>query len=468
MRIAILTNYDRVCCHLDNESPEALHFYDDTLHTYLEGAANTFEFTCSTEHEHSEFLQIGNKVAFRHKEKDYYLNIVETEQDESEIKVKAFAGSLELINEQCGAYAGKTMTFEQYFNVFNAEQTITLGLNEVSTSKISNEWTVEESLLARLFSLAKVFDAEIEFVPVLNKDHSLNNIMMNVYKAHSDICQGIGNARNDVVLRYGKNITGVSRTQDISELYTAIKPVGKNGMTLKGWRDIVETDADGNVVAILNKSDGIIYAPQAMQKFPSNLSSNDRYIISTWTYETDDKQMLYGQSLSQLMRNSVPKVSYKINGFIDSDLGDTFMIADEDFEPPLYISARVTEQEISFTMPEKNKTTFDNFIERRSLLSDSITKRVQQMVEESASYIISIDSSEGTAVLEGGINTTLTARVYKNGKELSETDLENLGLVVKWSGSDGTTAEGKSLSVARDKASRAITFTATLEDNENG
>lgn len=466
MRIAILTNYDRTCCFMDNDAPEALHFYDDILHTYLEGAANTFEFTCSSEHDDSEFLQVDNKIAFRHNNKDYYLNIVETEQDENEISVKAFAGSLELINESCGTYKGTSLTFVQYFNVFNAEGTITLGINEVSTSKISNEWTGEESLLARLFSLANVFGAEIEFIPVLNRDHSLNTIMMNVYKEHSDTCQGIGQPRNDVVLRYGKNISGVTRTQDITELYTAIKPVGRNDMTLKGWQDITETDAEGNVIYQLKKADGIIYAPQAMQKFPSNLASNDRYIVKTWSYDTDNKQMLYGQSLSQLKKNSVPQVSYKIEGFIDAGLGDTFTIADECFEPPLYLSTRVTEQEISFTNEAKNKTTFDNFIERQSLLSGAITKQVEKMIEESASYILKIDSSEGTVIENIGIRTVLTARVFRNGHELTEEELESLGLVVKWFIGGILYHTGKDFNI--ESSMKTASINATLEDRENG
>lgn len=462
MRIAVLTNYDTVACFIDNDAPAALHCYDDYLHTYLEGAANTFTFSCNANDEGTQFLREGNKIAFRYKEKDYYLNIVETEQDEEKITVTAYAGSLELIYENCNAYKGTSLSFAQYLAAFDKAGIIELGLNEVSNARISNEWTGDETLLARLFSLANVFSAEIELVPVLNRDHSLNTIRLNVYKEHSDTCQGIGKNRTDVVLRYGKNISGVKRTRSIADLYTAIQPKGKNDMSLKGWQDRQVTDADGKVIYELRKSDGIIYAVRAAQTFPSNMSSNDRYILKQYSYDTDNKEMLYGQALAELKQYSVPQVSYEVEGFIDSDLGDTFTIVDEAFNPPLYLSARVTEQEISFSDQNKNKTTFDNYIERRSLLSESITQKVQQMVEEAAAYTLTIDSAAGTTMTDGAIATTLTARVFRNGSELTDEDISNLGLVIRWFKNGTSHSTGKSITVS--ESTKTATFTATLED----
>lgn len=45
VRIAILDTYGKVLAFLDNTAPEALHFYDDELHTYIKGSAATYSFT---------------------------------------------------------------------------------------------------------------------------------------------------------------------------------------------------------------------------------------------------------------------------------------------------------------------------------------------------------------------------------------------------------------------------------------
>ena len=55
---------------------------------------------------------------------------------------------------------------------------------------------------------------------------------MNVYNENSDTNQGVGQNRDDIILRYGKDISGITKTSDITELYTAITPTGTDGLTV--------------------------------------------------------------------------------------------------------------------------------------------------------------------------------------------------------------------------------------------
>ena len=59
MRIAILNPFDRVVAHIDNDVPEALHYYDDTLHTYLAGSQYTFEFKIYADMADSKYIIAG-------------------------------------------------------------------------------------------------------------------------------------------------------------------------------------------------------------------------------------------------------------------------------------------------------------------------------------------------------------------------------------------------------------------------
>ena len=97
-RIAILSAYDEVCAFLDNSLDGTLHYWDDTLHTYLQGSAYTFEFTTESWMEDAAYLVDGNHLSFKYKDKGYYLNIVEVEKDELEIKVTAYGLVFELLN----------------------------------------------------------------------------------------------------------------------------------------------------------------------------------------------------------------------------------------------------------------------------------------------------------------------------------------------------------------------------------
>ncbi len=453
IRIAILNAYDRVCTFLDNRPPKALHYYDDELHEYLKGAANTYTFRADARHEDSVYLAEGNKLAFRYRNRDYYLNIMQVFRDEDVVEVEAYSLNFELLNEQKEVYkATGAMTFEQYLNVFDYEKVITLGNNEVSHKSIKHEWTGTDTMLARIFSLASIFDAEIEFIPQLNEDYSLGRIVMNVYQEHNDNVQGIGISRTDTVLRFGKELSGVKRTSNISDLYTAIRPIGRDGLTVSGLNKI-EYDADGKVEFTSPSGNRNIYAVQARDRFPSNLmaNANERYIAQMWNYDTDNVNVLYAQALAELKRNCIPQVKYEVDGYYDTGIGDTVSIADEGFNPPLYLEARVTEQIRSFTDPSRNKTVFDNFKELQSEIDPTLLAAMNKLIESNKTYTCTILTDNGIMFKNGQGSTTLTASVMDVGKDVTNS------LTIRWTKDGADLSTGKSIIVnAADISVKAV------------
>lgn len=418
-RIAILSAYDQVCAFLDNALDETLHYWDDTLHTYLQGAAYTLEFTTDSIHEDASFLVVGNHLSFKYGDQGYYFNIMEVEKDEDEIKITAYGLVFELLNEEVDSYEGTSKSFEDYLNSFNYEKSFDIGVNEVSDKRISNKWEGSETVLARLYSLATVFSAELEFVTELNDDYSLNRIVLNVYREHDDDHQGLGENRTGEILRYGKEIQGITKTSDITELYTAIRPKGSNNLTLNSLNGKKEYDANGNVEFQVSGEN--LLAPQARDRFPSllNSSENDRYIAKIWSYETKDVNTLYGQAKAELKKHMEPEVSYDVEGYIDANIGDTFTIEDDEYTPILYVEARVTEQELSFTNPSDSKTTFDNFEEKQSQISSALISEMNKMIELKKVYEGSIVSSNGVLFKNDSDSTKLTALVKDDGVDIT-------------------------------------------------
>ena len=115
MRVAILSNYEKILGFIDNDSTDGVGYFDDSLHIYLKGTASTFTFSVYQESEEARYLTVGNHIAFTWDGRDYYMTIQETEQDEDSIKVIAYSGTLELVNEEVSAYKGTAQTFEKYF-----------------------------------------------------------------------------------------------------------------------------------------------------------------------------------------------------------------------------------------------------------------------------------------------------------------------------------------------------------------
>lgn len=421
IRIAVLTPYDKVLAFLDNTVPSAMHYFDETLHTYLKGSAYTFEFTTLTAHDDAAFLVEGNKLSFTRKNKGYYLTIMNVEKGGNTTNVTAYGLCLELTNEYVDAYkAPRAMSFAEYVNAYGFEQSFVIGKNEVSDKRITHEWTGSDTVLARLYSIANVFDAELEFVTQLNDDYSLKNFVLNIYRAHSDSVQGMGSDKRSTILRYPNDVYGITKTSDITELYTGIRPTGNNGLQLNSISGRVVKDSNGNILYKVQGNN--ILAPQSRDRFPSTLltnHSNDMYAVLVWSYETENVETLYGQALAQLKKNCVPKVTYDVDAYIDAEIGDTFTIEDAEYSPTLHLEARITEQEICFTDTEKCKTIFDNFEEKQSQISSALISEMNKMIELKKIYEGSIVSTNGVLFKTDSDSTKLTALVKDDGVDIT-------------------------------------------------
>lgn len=318
-------------------------------------------------------------------------------------------------------------------------------------------WESSDNMLSRLYSLATNFDAEVEFVPKLNNDYSLKQITMNVYKEHSDTTQGIGQDRSGEIIRYGKGLNGVERKMDITELCTAIRPYGTDNITISGLSK-KEYDKDGNLE--YQTSGTNILAVQAKDRFPSMLTdyTTDRYAVKIWSYDTKDKNTLYSKALAKLKTLCVPKAEYTVEGYVDAQIGDTVTIEDTAFHPTLYLKARVTEQVISLTNKKNNKTTFDNFSELKSEVSETTTKQIEKLMDALKPYQCSVVSSDGTMFKNGEGTTALTAKVIDGGKDITDN------LKITWLKEGTKISEEKSVTVKASDVSGTATYVLEVRD----
>lgn len=422
VRIAVLDPYGTVLAHLDNDVDKAMPYWSDTLHTYLSGSAYIFGFKTLTAHEDAKYLVEGNKLSFKYKDKGYHLTIMNVEKSRKTVIVEAYGLSLELTNEQIDAYkAPKAMTFVEYIKAWGFERSFTVRTNEVSNKSIRHDWDGTATVLSRLYSLANVFGAELEFITELNDDYSLKDVTLNVYRKHSDSYQGLGSNRTGTILRYPNDIHSIVKTSDITELYTGIRPTGTDGLQLTSLNGKKEYDANGNVEYMVSGNN--LLAPQARDRFPSTLltdHSNDMYAVEIWSYETKNVNTLYGQALAELKKHVNPIVTYDVDAYIDANIGDTFTIEDTEYAPAMYLQARIVEQEISFTDRDRCKTTFDNFTEVASGISNELIDEMNRLIEQNKTYQLVVSSSNGTVLNEDTERTVLVALVKDNGKDVTD------------------------------------------------
>lgn len=390
---------------VDNSKQSTLNFYNDTWTRSLQTGSSTFEFTVFKKAIKSDtptkkaysYLNERAWVSFKYHGKSFIFNAMQVEEDEQTIKCYCENLNLELINEIANPYkATKAMSFAEYceaMDLLNYTH-LSIGINEISDYKRTLEWEGQETKLARLLSLAKRFEAEIEFDTQLNADSTIKKFAINVYHENDDIHQGVGRIRNDISLKYGKNITSITRRVDKTGIFNTIRPTGKrrvkNGageeveevVTIRGLDDWKKYNKDG--ICEFYQRNESLYAPISMQLYPSTFShgtADDQWTRKDFSYDTDNPKELRRLAYNELKKHCYPAITYEVDGFVDVEIGDTVKIHDAGFNPLLVVQARVTEQKISFSNPASNKTIFSNFKALENQLSDGIQEALERLFE---------------------------------------------------------------------------------------
>ncbi|KKF46264.1 phage tail protein [Streptococcus uberis] len=411
MRIAIRDTTDsHTVGFFDNKA--GIKFNSAEMTQFLKGACSFV--TIKYRSKDAEKVRAGCKLAFRHKGKDYWLTINEFNKQGTEVEITAYSLSLEANKEKRGAYkASSAMPIVDYFSVFDPEKSFEIGINEVSDKKLTLEWTGTDTVLARLYSIANSFDAELEFVTELNPNYSLKRHVVNIYRSGN-----LGGDSTGRPVRVGTELKVLGFNSNINDLYTAIDVTGKDGLKLP---DKTIKDSKGEVQFF--SKNGRLYAPQARDKFPSNKANvNDGYILAeAKTTDYTNQEALFGYALSEMKKHCDVQVEYSTEGAVKGSVGDTKTLIDSiNFEPALYVQARITEQTEDLETGKSLKTTFSNFKRTSSQLSSDLTKKIEELAKSAVPYRIVMVTSNGTSFKNGAGQSIVSPKLFKGDAEITD------------------------------------------------
>ena len=434
----LLTIHDsnlRKVAFIDNDKQDTLNYFNDTWTRYLETGSSIFDFTVfkkaiiSDTGQKRAYNALNEKafVSFQYKGKTYLHTIRKVEENEKIIKCYGINLNLELINEYSIPYKSpKAMTFKEFCEEMDLLNYtfLKIGINEVSDKKISAEWEGTDTKLNRLLSLAKKFDAEIEFDTRLNADSSIKSFTVNVYHEHDDTHQGVGQI-SPTILKYGKNLKTITRTIDKTGIYNTVVPTGKddkgNVVDIRGLGPWSVNNAKGE--REFYQSGAALYAPLSMQMYPSTFTHStgdrDQWTRKDMTVESSNPEVIRSTAYRELKKNCYPAVTYETEGFADLEIGDTVKIYDDGFSPTLLLEMRVSEQTISFTNPKNNKTTFSNAKALENRLSLGIQQQLDRMIEDAKPYIVKVSTDNGTYFKNGQGQSVVTPVLMKGNKVIN-------------------------------------------------
>ena len=443
---------------LSNDDSETPDFKDDNFHRYLAQGTSTFDFTVNKIKNGvvQDYVQLLNERAyfsFQYEGEDFLFDSVIVEEDDDKITFNCLTLNLEMRNEEVKDLKNTAShNIQWYFDqlgLINFAK-ISLGINQVENDTRVINYDSEDTKLARLISVIQNFDAEFEFVTKLKRDGTLDNITLNIYKKNDggDV-QGVGQNRNDVLLSFGENVTGINRKVDKSQVFNSIYVTGKDGLSWKNSSWSV-TNSEGQEEFYKRAGESYAKAPLSAQMFPSQLQSpsSDIYTNKDATTEYTTVNAMWGYALSFLRANAYQKITYEVSATSDLTLasagdgtplhiGDTVRIQDKNFidsdgNVGLFLSARVSELEISFTNPTNNKITFSNYIKLKSEVSDDLNARMQEIIDANTPYRSDLSTTNGTQFKNGVGTTKLGAHIY-----FGSDDKEKLADSYSWT-KDGT------------------------------
>lgn len=369
--------------------------YDDKHMLTLDAGSSSYEFKINKSDEASRCMDSGNYIVLQDDNgKTWLFTVLDYEETQYTKTVYAEDAGIELLNKACDVWKSSgPHSFEYYFNIVTSGTPWKLGVNQLAGLERTLKYEGRDTGLGRLLSILKGFDnAECTF-DVTVKMNAPSEFKINVYKQ-------VGSDRSDVQMVYSHELNDIVKKESRAEFVTALCGVGgtvtpPEGQETAEQKNIDFADLEYNKDGLVTtKGDKFLRAVDANKRFnPGQVT----YIEAFYEYDTQSASELLNRTITRLKTYSEPQYTYTADvKVIDSTLkiGDTVTIIDHDYNPALYLSARVAKLEKSYTDPEKNTIEFCNYRLLSSRLADKLA-RLQTVVNKmpSASQVGKLESN---------------------------------------------------------------------------
>lgn len=391
--IFILDRQERVVNILKNNGgvDGAPPFFDDTLTEDLSTGAETFQFTTIGMGDVSKDLTVGNFVAFKKNNKYKLFQIMQLEESHEDvvyITVYCESAGLELINRVFRKRTINSATLRKFLETVLEDSGWNVGLVEGSVVDTIDLELEDSTIYATLQNNISKYNCELEFRVEINGGRITSKFV--------DVYANRGKVTGKRFV-FGQDIEGLTRKTDSTELYTALIGRGKNGLSFK---DVVLSGID----------------KPAGQDFVADQESYERYnhngyhIMGLFEFDTESPEELLRETYKHLQKVKEPRYEYEVEVALLGELlgekwntvsiGDTVLIVDHAFNPPIQLMARVSQLETSFTNPQGDKCVLSNFVEVKSNISDEMRKIASE--------------------LEGYVDGTLSSKFPIKSEDISE------------------------------------------------
>ncbi|PFQ72430.1 hypothetical protein COK15_28240 [Bacillus cereus] len=361
--IIVVDQYNKQKTILTNNIPKAPQYFRDNHYESLDGVL-TYEFEVRADSKATTHLVAGNSVLVRDLDKRLMkFTILRTSESQSGGQ---YVRRIFCENSAVGDLIGHVVT-GKLLSATNPKQAGTYVLSGTGweVGEVDFVGIADVDLrdfptgLAGLHKIREVFGLELEFTIYWNGQRIVSQLVHFVKRR---------GRRTGKRFTVGKDLNGISRTEDRSDMCTAIVPIGKadeegNRLTLAGHNGSFEgwvSPPDQNWIG----------DNQALQQF----GVAGKHIFGRVEFSSvDNVYELMKVGVAEIKKRNKPRMTYELTvlllerlaKFKDTEkvrLGDYVLIKDTHFEPYLAVDARVIAINRSYTDPSKDNVVMGEFM----------------------------------------------------------------------------------------------------------
>ncbi|WP_412036327.1 phage tail spike protein, partial [Bacillus pacificus] len=361
--IIVVDQYNKQKTILTNDIPKAPKYFHDNHFESLDGVL-TYEFEVRANDPATAVLVAGNSVLVRDLDKRLMkFTILRTSESQSGGQ---YVRRVFCENSAVGDLISHVVT-GKLLSATNPKQagTYVLAGTGWEVGEVDFVGIADVDLrdfptgLAGLHKIREVFGLELEFTIYWNGQRIVSQLVHFVKRR---------GRRTGKRFTVGKDLSGITRTEDRSDMCTALVPVGKadeegNRLTLGGHNGIFEgwvSPPDQNWIG----------DNDALQRF----GVAGKHIFGRVEFSSvADVYALMKEGVAELKKRNKPRMTYEMSvlllerlaRFKDTEkvrLGDYVLVKDTNFEPYLAVDARAIAINRSYTDPSKDSVVMGEFI----------------------------------------------------------------------------------------------------------
>lgn len=375
--------------------PKGLMVTDDTKDEDVDSGVAVFEceigFDANTREAVEACVDVGNYILRKHDKENEFYTIIDCEIDTKKQTAFVYAedAGLDLLNEVVGPYeADKAYPIEHYVEKFAYDSGFIIGINEAASLTRKLSWDGEDTVTARLASVATQFDGcEISFSFDI-KALRITSKKINIFKERG---KDVG-----TTLHLNKEIDNIVIKKTIVNVATALRATGgtpedenmeddiePTPITLRGYEyDDGDFYVDGDTVKCRS----------ALKKWSRYINPNEQnlkeghegHIVRLYSYDTLSQATLCAHAITELKKIIDAEINYEADILYlpeNTKIGDRINIVDEAGE--LFLSTRLLQLKSSVVRQEQ-KATLGEFLIKKSGISEKVISLADQFAVEAA------------------------------------------------------------------------------------